>query len=109
MELLVAVVDHGPDVDHIKKGEVITIQEDGWGWTEAELNNPNWRIIRSPIINTHAQSLMIYHTDPKQVGVGQRFPRKRNLLNVDALGSLPQGQIIEKSRGELMSANKRVD
>src|SRR4051812_28605536 len=49
-EFLVWIVDSEKNEDPYKDckrgkaGNVITIQEDGWNWTKAELNNPSWRI-----------------------------------------------------------------
>lgn len=53
-ELLVRVVDKINEADFYKdcqctkRGDVITIQEDGWAWGKKELSNPDWRIIKFP-------------------------------------------------------------
>jgi len=31
-----------------KNGDVITAQEDGWGWTQRELENPDWIVFKLP-------------------------------------------------------------
>lgn len=53
-ELLVRVKDKGSDPDPAKdaliskRGHVIACQPDGWGWTKAERENPDWVIIKIP-------------------------------------------------------------
>lgn len=53
-ELLLRVVDKPlsgdlkTDVMRTMRGDVITVQKDGWKWSPRELNNPAWRIIAFP-------------------------------------------------------------
>ncbi len=35
------------EVDSYGRGDVITVQDDGWDWSPRELTNPNWRIIKA--------------------------------------------------------------
>jgi hypothetical protein len=106
MELLIQIVDHGPNLDNIKSGEVITIQPDGWGWTANELNNPNWRIVRAPILPTHAATLMRHHTSPDVTVRGQKYRRKAYLLDLALLPALNQG-ITPVNAGLIVAASKR--
>lgn len=52
-ELLVRVIDKINDDFYLncmcsKRGDVISLQADGWGWGKEELANPDWRIIKFP-------------------------------------------------------------
>jgi hypothetical protein len=53
-ELLVRVVSKNNDDDPyldakcLKRGDVVTIQRDGWAWGRQELKNPHWRILSIP-------------------------------------------------------------
>lgn len=63
MEILVRIIDKDqPDPDLAKmaskRGDVIAICPDGWPWSEAERTNPEWRIVRSPILQTHSEVLL---------------------------------------------------
>jgi len=58
MQILVRVVDRDGAVGSSKRGDVIDIHPDTWVWSEVELNYPDWRIIRSPLLESHADILM---------------------------------------------------
>ena len=52
-ELLVRVVDKVNSDFYLncgctKRGDVITVQEDGWPWGKEEIANPEWQIIKVP-------------------------------------------------------------
>ena len=53
-ELLVRVVDkvnpNDPDLDLqcLKRGDVVTVGEDGWPWSGKELSNPEWKVMYFP-------------------------------------------------------------
>lgn len=52
-ELLIRVVDKSNDdpyldVQCLKRGDVVVICEDGHEWSQAELTNPEWRILKVP-------------------------------------------------------------
>lgn len=85
MEILVAVVATGPAIDHIQAGEVISIHPDGWGWSVAELENPNWHIISAPILGSHASTLMMDHTRSDLRVGGKMYPRKKHLIDISKL------------------------
>lgn len=84
MELLVALVARSSAVNDIQAGEVITIQADGWGWSPAELSNPNWGIISSEISAANVTSLMSPFVPVGGNVAGTLYPRKANLLNLSA-------------------------
>lgn len=64
MEALIRVVDKGPNEDHSKAGDVISVCPDGWQWSPAELTNPDWRIIRVPILQTQADAFLARANNP---------------------------------------------
>lgn len=53
-ELLIQAVDTSDkfdvykDVKLYKRGDVITVQENGWAWGMSEISNPNWIILHFP-------------------------------------------------------------
>lgn len=53
-ELLIRTKDKGSDKDAAKdaliskRGHVIAVCPDGWGWTKAEQDNPEWAIVKMP-------------------------------------------------------------
>lgn len=51
----------------LKRGDVVAIQPDGWAWGLAEINNPEWRILKFPLIsikNTSPFMAPEFNTDP---------------------------------------------
>jgi|ERR1035437_2281045 hypothetical protein len=91
MELLVWLndkklddADIGTDLDFssYKQGDVICVMPDGWGWTDSERNNPDWVIIRSPIVQSLADAL----TTPVETQTNEITPCRNNALDVVALG-----------------------
>lgn len=64
MEALIRVVDKGPNEDHSKAGDVIAICPDGWAWGTQELVNPDWRIIRVPILKAQADAFLSRANNP---------------------------------------------
>jgi hypothetical protein len=78
------------DIKLPKRGQVIDVQQDGWQWSERELTNPDWRIVRVSIPRIEAEALK--SPEPKaSPDHDTRLLRKRGFrLNVD-FASLPQG------------------
>lgn len=64
MEVLIRVVDKGVAEDCSKAGDVISICADGWAWSSAELSNPDWRIIRVPILKAQADAFLSRANNP---------------------------------------------
>jgi hypothetical protein len=93
-ELLVRIEDKGVDPDpekdaHIsKKGHVIDIRPDGWGWSETELANPAWRIGSVPGVDPGDYTK--FAMAAVQVGpmATVRIARKAFYLDVDQLATL---------------------
>ena|ERR1019366_9801669 len=106
MEILVAVVARSAAIDDIQAGEIITIQPDGWGWTPAELENPNWHIISAPILGSHASTLMMDHTPHNLKVGGKTYPRKKHLIN---FAVLPNPSLFNGVRTQPMVALQGAD
>lgn len=58
MEVLIRVVDKGVAEDCSKAGDVISICPNGWAWSPHELSNPEWRIVRVPILQANADAFL---------------------------------------------------
>ncbi len=64
-ELLVRVKDKASDPDPTKdamiskRGHVIAICEDGWAWSAAERDNPEWAIVRVPGVTRDRYGMML--------------------------------------------------
>lgn len=55
------------DAQCLKRGDIVAIQPDGWGWGLDEINNPDWRILKFPMISIKNSSSFIapeFNTDP---------------------------------------------
>ena len=62
MELLIRVTDKHPVVstqyeEASQRGDVIASCPDGWSWSLAERNNPDWIIIRAAISEVESGAL----------------------------------------------------
>ena len=58
MEILIRVVDKGAAEDCSKAGDIIATVPNGWQWSNAELTNPDWRIVRTNILQTQADAFL---------------------------------------------------
>ena len=58
MEALIRVVDKGVAEDCSKAGDVISICPNAWAWSTSELTNPEWRIVRVPILASDVDALL---------------------------------------------------
>lgn len=67
MEFLVRIVDRSDREDDSKRGDVLCAQPDGWAWSQAELTNPAWRIIRVNVLRSTVDALLsrVERTDGK--------------------------------------------
>ena len=108
MELLVSLIDKSDAIDDVKAGEVITIQPDGWAWSEIELSHPHAQIISAPILNTHAQTLMRPHTMPQNWVRGTKYPRKAYLLDLTKLPNPEHFKAGQRIQGKVVLQNEDV-
>lgn len=64
-ELLVRVKDKASDPDPgkdaliSKRGHVVALCDDGWQWSKAERDNPEWVIVRIPGVSPDQYSMMV--------------------------------------------------
>lgn len=59
------------DVKCYKRGHVIMVKPAGWPWTELELTNPDWRILKLPNVTEAQAASLVAHeipTDPQKPG-----------------------------------------
>jgi len=102
-EMLIRVVDKVNDDPYLdakctKRGDVITVQPDGWGWSRAELRNPDWRIIKIPGVTViEAESFLGAEMDADPANPSQVLQRRAFRLDVDALPD-SSGQVGDASR-----------
>ena len=79
------------DGKHLMAGDVITVQEDGWKWSQREQNNPEWEIRR--VRGTRRDWQFLTAQQVAVVDGINRTVRKRN-YQLD-LGSLPHKDLLE--------------
>lgn len=105
-EILVRVVDKtNPDpyldVGCTKRGDVIAVVEDGWGWGAEELRNPEWRIVKLPNVPAAmAQNFLAgeVDTDPARPS---RMLRKRAIhLDLASFPKAAQTWLADATRAE---------
>lgn len=89
MEALIRVVDKGPGEDHSKAGDVIAVCPDGWQWSSAELTNPDWRIIRVPLLQTQADAFLARANNP--------LVKRRREWTID-FGKMPKPALFKGAR-----------
>lgn len=81
-ELLVRVVDKvNPDfyanTKCLKRGDVIAVCEDGWGWGVEELANPDWRILKIPDMTVAEASVFLAPERNRDPGQPSRTLQRR--------------------------------
>lgn len=88
-ELLVRVVDKvntDPylNVKLTKRGDVIAICPDNWGWGSEELSNTDWRIISLPnVTETQAASFLAAELDTDPLNPSKMLQRRGFKLDLD--------------------------
>lgn len=53
MELLICIADH----ETVRAGSYISCQPDGSWWSPAEIGNPDWLIVKTPITMIECEAL----------------------------------------------------
>lgn len=114
MELLVRIIDkEQPDETKrelvSKRGDVIAVCPDGHPWTETERTVDFWRIIRTPILMTHAETML-----DQKIQLNGKLKRRREysidfskLPNPELYDGKRTVDIIDVSRADLVKASKR--
>lgn len=86
-EILLRIIDSGPDAPHSKRGDAIAICPDGWNWSPRELSNPDWRIVRVVGLSESVELDLI--TPEPQVDSADLAPKLFRLWKVDVDTKLP--------------------
>jgi hypothetical protein len=97
MELLIRIADKHPVVATIyemsgQRGDVVAVCPDGWAWSPAERENPDWIIVTANITDIESGALL--------EGFRPGEPRFRRRLGVDPTG-LQSGAVL--TREQLMA------
>lgn len=79
MELLIRTIDKSSSEDASKRGDVIAVMPDGWGWSNAERANRDWIIIHADITEIESGALLESYrpNEPKY--------KRRLGVNIDGL------------------------
>lgn len=112
MELLIRIVDKQQKDEKLaplasKAGDVIAICPDGWQWSKREQENPDWRIVKSPILAVEKEALLA----PKVVK-DVLTARRATRIDIAAITALADSaktsrdskQILEVARTTLTAA-----
>lgn len=91
-ELLLRVVDKVSsdpykDVKLTKRGDVVAVCPDGWGWSSEEQTNPHWRIVKWPALSVSAATVFLsseIDTEPQLVGENPMLQRRGFSFDLDA-------------------------
>jgi hypothetical protein len=83
-EILIQFTDKVPNTDstyHLNyiQGDAIVACEDGWGWTDTEINNPKWRIIKIPGVPL-TNSTIVAIANPRVDPITGNLKRKRDYV-----------------------------
>lgn len=92
MELLVRVRDKVNPKDAtldllcLKRGDVVHAAKDGHAWTQAEIENPDWRILKLPDMT--ADDARSYLAAEKPAGLDKQYVLRTRAkgIDLDALG-----------------------
>lgn len=103
MEVLIRVVDKGVAEDCSKAGDVISICPDGWAWSAAELENPDWRIVRVNILPVQAEAFLA-KSQIQTVKRRREWKIDFSLLPNPALFSGQRGGMITLTRAQVAAA-----
>jgi len=93
-ELLVRIVDkvnpNDPalDLQCLKRGDVVTIGEDGWPWSGKELSNPDWKVMYFPGASMSAAESYLAPELPD--GPDDMTPKRRRAFAFNLLAAFPQ-------------------
>ncbi|MCC6193747.1 MAG: hypothetical protein IT518_04690 [Burkholderiales bacterium] len=110
MEFLVRIVDRSDREDDSKRGDVLCAQPDGWAWSQAELVNPDWRIVSVRVLQSTVDAFLSQATR-----TDRRFRRREWYLDFteaptpsdfDFTGSRPVA-IITMTRQEALRMVKQ--
>jgi hypothetical protein len=97
-ELLIRVRDKAfgdlyQKVKQLGRGDVVSVVENGWGWSQEELTNPDWRILKLPnILVDDVTDLLAPEDNPTPLipnRMLQRHGKKLDLSHVNLAPLVP--------------------
>ena len=112
-EILIQIVDkvdntHTLRAFNYSAGDVIDIQQDQWPWTQKELTNPSWRVVR---LNNVAVSSLVDMCSTKKDVLGHMVGKREKTLDMTKvetlLKAIPLGSVFVASgrnRTDLLDA-----
>jgi hypothetical protein len=67
-----------------ERGDVVVICTDGWVWSDEELTNPDWRIIKLPnVAVSQAEAFLGQELDTDPANPSRMLRRRAFLLDID--------------------------
>jgi hypothetical protein len=94
MELLIWIADKSDDALSPKRGDVLDAHPNGWPWSEAEFNNPDWVLIQTGITQAEADSLLAGDYDLTTKVLKRR---RKSFVNVTAANlTKPMPPVVTK-------------
>jgi hypothetical protein len=93
-ELLVRIIDkvnpNDPDLDLqcLKRGDVVVVQEDGWPWSAAELSEVLWKVMYFPGATLSAAESYLAPELPD--GPDDTATKRRRAFLFNLISALPQ-------------------
>lgn len=116
-EMLVRTVDKAPlDTPDAharvsQRGDVITIQEDGWNWSKLERENSFWKIVKLPNVTPQAMEAFLA-SEPGDPATNKYLRRRHFSFDLGAYDRLPpkaQSALNKESALSLKKQKPPVD
>lgn len=103
MELLIRIVDKEQKDEKLaplasKAGDVIAICPDGWKWSKRETENPEWRIVKCPILAVEKDALLA-----AKMSGDKLVSRRAQRIQISSLSAL------STSAGSARDSAERID
>jgi len=116
-ELLVRVIDKVNEDDPalnllcLKRGDVVTVQEDGWLWSGKELAGNPWTVIRFPGASVDASLpylVSLYRSDDPEHDQGMVLPRA-SYFDLDSALVVAGQSTVTITGGDAVMLSYKVD
>ena len=106
-EILLRVRDKVNDADPyldaqcLKRGDVVVVVENGWPWSEAELTNPDWRILKLPNVSVEfAEAFLAPEVDTDPTRPSRMLRRRALRVAVNALPAAVRTWLADETRAQ---------
>ena len=110
VEILVRLVDRSAAESDSKRGDVVTVQADGWEWSQAERTSPDWLIIKTAGLLATDRDTLIACAQNFPLGKFRRREWRLDLDNAPLPGRFAWPRVSESvtmTRVALVSILKR--